>query len=126
MIGYTREEVVGRMRYADLFTPVSRARYEKIFPRFKLEGSIREVEFEVVRKDLTVMPILVSATAIRGRDGRFVASRSMVVDMTRVRAATAGLREKNEALEARVARLTAQLESAQAQIAALRRERLGA
>lgn len=50
----------------------------------------------------------------------------MVVDMTRVRAATAGLREKNEALEARVVRLTAQLESAQAEIAALRRERLGA
>jgi len=118
IIGYGRDEVVGRMRYAELFTPESRRRYEKIFPRFKLEGSIREVELDVVRKDLTVMPVLVSATAIRDPDGRFLASRSMVVDMTRARMATTLLREKNEALEARVARLTAQLESAQAELKA--------
>ena len=126
MIGYAREEVVGRLRYADLFTPASRVLYDEIFPRFKLEGSIREVELEVVRKDLTIMPVLVSATAIRDRDGRFLASRSVVVDMTRARRSTDALREKNEALEARVARLTAQLESARSELDSLRREPLGA
>lgn len=126
MIGYTREEVVGRMRYADLFTPESRSRYEKLLPKFKLEGSIRELELDVVRKDLAVMPVLVSATAIRDPGGRFLASRSVVMDMTRVRMATAQLREKNEALEARIARLTAQLEGVQAELAALRGERQGA
>jgi PAS domain S-box-containing protein len=120
MIGHSRGQVVGRMRYADFLTPESRARYEKLFPQFKVRGFMREVELDVVRKDLTVMPVQVSATAIRDASGRFLASRTVVIDMTRVRSATQALREQNESLEARVVRLTAQLESAQAQLAALR------
>jgi PAS domain S-box-containing protein len=126
MIGYTRAEVLNRMRYADLFTPESRARYDKLFAQFKERGSLRDVELDLVRKDLTVMPILVSATAIRDASGRFIASRSVVVDMTRTRNSTQALRDKNEALEARVVRLTAQLESARAELELLRSERQGA
>lgn len=120
MIGYSREQVVGRMRYADLLTPGSRARYEKLFAQFKERGFLRDAELHVVRKDLTVMPVLVSATAIRDAAGRFLASRSVVIDMTRARDATEALRERNEALEARVVRLTVQLEGAQAELEGLR------
>ncbi len=111
MIGYTRAEVVGRMRYADLFTPESRAQFEVNFPRLKAGGVINELEFDVVRKDGTIVPLMVNATAIRDRDGRFVASRSMVVDMTERRRTAEAIRKLNETLEARVAQLTAQLEA---------------
>ena len=120
MIGYTREEVVGRMRYADIFTPESRAQYEVNFPRLKAGGVINELEFEVVRKDGTIVALMVNVTAIRDREGRFVASRSIVTDMTERKRAAEAIRRLNESLEARVAQLTAELERAEAQIKALR------
>jgi PAS domain S-box-containing protein len=116
MIGYTREEVIGRMRYADRFTPESRAQFEVNFPRLKAGGVINELEFDVVRKDGTIVPLMVNATAIRDRDGRFVASRSIVTDMTERKRAAEAIRKLNESLEARVAQLTAQLERAEARI----------
>jgi PAS domain S-box-containing protein len=119
MIGYTRAEVVGRMRYADLFTPESRAQFEVNFPRLKAGGVINELEFDVVRKDGAIVPLMVNATAIRDRDGRFVASRSMVIDMTERKRAAEAIRKLNESLEARVAQLTAQLEGAEARIRGL-------
>jgi TolA-binding protein len=59
---------------------------------------------------------MVNATAIRDRDGRFVASRSIVTDMTERKRAAEAIRKLNESLEARVAQLTAQLERAEARI----------
>lgn len=120
MIGYAREEVVGRMRYADLFTPECRAQFEVNFPRLKAGGVINELEFDVVRKDGTIVPLMVNATAVRDRDGRFVATRSIVTDMTERKRAAEAIRKLNESLEARVAQLTAELERARAEIEALR------
>ena len=69
-LGYAREEVIGRMNYADLITPRSRETFRNNFTRFKAQGWIRDIEFEMVRKDGSLLPVLVSATAVTDDHGR--------------------------------------------------------
>ena len=88
MLGYEREEVVGRP-FADLLTPESLATFAVTFPRFKAEGEIRDVELELRRRDGGVLPVMISSTAVRDSQGRFVASRSAVQDISDQRAAEA-------------------------------------
>ena len=50
-LGYERNEVVGRMRAQDLMTPESIARFEASFREFLRIGSVRDLEFDLVRRD---------------------------------------------------------------------------
>lgn len=81
-LGYSSEEVLGRRRFADFMTTESMVRFEETFPLFKKQGSIRDVEFEVFRKDGTTIHVLVNATAISDKDGNFLMSRSTLNDIT--------------------------------------------
>jgi PAS domain S-box-containing protein len=81
-LGYTREEVIGKLDFADILTANSRQVFAKNFPRLKETGLVRDLEFDLVRKDGSVFPVLVSATAVRDDDGNYLMSRSTVYDMT--------------------------------------------
>lgn len=81
-LGYTREEVIGTMRFADFLTPEGRSRLEEAFPRFTETGELRDLEFELVRKDGSILPVLLSATAVRDDEGNYLMSRSTVYDIT--------------------------------------------
>ena len=83
-LGYAREEVVGRMRIADLLDSASRERFPEKFSVFKRNGRIEDCEFAFVRKDGTPLPVLASATAIYDAQGNFVVSRTTVVDVSRL------------------------------------------
>lgn len=86
-LGYAREEVVGRMHLSHLLMPASAERFERAFERLKLRGRVRDVEIEVRRKNGTVFPALLSATAVRDAAGRFIESRASIFDVTRRRMA---------------------------------------
>jgi PAS domain S-box-containing protein len=81
-LGYARKDVIGTLRFPDLLAPRSLPTFEVEFLRLKTEGAVRDVEFDLVRKDGTIMPVLVSATALTDPDGNYLMSRSMVYDMT--------------------------------------------
>jgi PAS domain S-box-containing protein len=81
-LGYTRDEVIGKLNFADILTETSRQVFAENFPRFKETGLVRDLEFELVRKDGTAFPVLVSASALRDETGNYVMSRSTVYDMT--------------------------------------------
>ena len=80
-LGYTREEVVGKLRMNAVLTPASLRSFEVAFSAFKERGWAKDLDVELIRKDGSVLPVLVSATAIYDDAGRFVMSRSTVVDM---------------------------------------------
>ena len=109
-LGYQKDEVVGIMRFQDLLTPESVELFHQQFPRFIERGIVRDLEFEVRCKDGTLLPILLSATAIKDPDGRFIASRSTLVDITERRKADAALRQSHQTLEVLVKERTAALE----------------
>jgi len=79
-LGYTREEVVDRMVATDLFSPASRPLFGQIFRVFKKSGVLRNMDVDLLRKDGTILPVLLSSTAIFDADGNFVASRTVVSD----------------------------------------------
>ena len=97
-LGYTREEVIGRMKFPELLTLESLKTFEENFPRLKSQGWIRDLEFDLVRKDGTILPVIVSATAIRDLEGMYLMSRSMVYDITDRKRAEKALRESEERL----------------------------
>ncbi len=79
--GRKREEMIGK-RISDFFTPASQEVMRKSFERFKKEGSVQGLEFEIVRKDGTIFPVLLNGTAIYDESGKFIMSRSVLIDIT--------------------------------------------
>lgn len=109
---YRRDELVGQARITDLLTPASADLVRRRFPDFIQEGHINDLELDMVRKDGSILPILLSATAVRDAEGRFVASRSTILDITDRRKADEALRVSHQALEAEVRQRTAELQLA--------------
>ena len=97
-LGYLREEVIGKVKFSDLLTSKSVKTFEENFPVFKKRGWIRDLEFEMMRKNGTILPVLVSATAITEPDGSYTMSRSTVYDITERKKAEQALREIQEEL----------------------------
>jgi PAS domain S-box-containing protein len=91
-LGYTRDEVVGKMKWPDLLAPASHQIFHESFPQFMKQGFVRNLEIEMMRKDGTILVGLVNATAIYDADGDFVMSRSSVVDISKRRRAENELR----------------------------------
>jgi PAS domain S-box-containing protein len=81
-LGYQREEVIDRKRFTDVLTPAGRATFAENFPRFMKEGRIEDIEFDLVRRDGTVLPVSLSATAIVDHAGHYICSRSTLFDLT--------------------------------------------
>lgn len=94
-LGYTRDEVIGKMKLEDLATPASRQIFRDSFSQFMQRGFVHDIEIDLVRKDGTILVGLVNATAIYDPSGDFVMSRSSVVDISgRKRAENELLRQR--------------------------------
>jgi PAS domain S-box-containing protein len=81
MLGYEWDEVVGKLRFPDLLTPASQAKFQQCFPQFQERGAVEDLEFEMIRKDGSTLPVSLSATAIRDSNGAYLMSRSVVIDI---------------------------------------------
>ena len=81
MLGYTRHEMLGKIRFFDLLTPDSQQKFNLTFPQFKQQGWIRDLEFELICKNGDRLHVSLSATAIRDDAGNFLRSRSVMLDI---------------------------------------------
>lgn len=98
-LGYSREELVGVKAFAEIITLESQRVFFENFPRFKAQGWIKDLEFELIRKDGSILPILLNATAVYDEHGNFIRSRSTMVDITERKQAELQLQAANETLE---------------------------
>lgn len=80
-LGRTRDEVIGHP-FLEFLSVSSKEIFLRNFPKFLAQGSIQNLEFELLVKDGRTLPILLNATAIRDSDGTYVMSRSTVFDIT--------------------------------------------
>ncbi len=99
-LGYTREEIIGRAKISDLLTPASVQIFTKNFPILKKRGWVQDAEVDMVRKDGSILPVLLNASAVYDQAGRFLSSRSTIMDHTERRRAEVALRESQAQLEA--------------------------
>ena len=90
-LGYAREEVIGQ-NIQRFMSPASAARFHDNLRLFLAEGHAGDIEYDLVRKDGSTLTVLVNATALRGPGGAFLASQSVVTDITARKRAEEALR----------------------------------
>ena len=98
-LGYTREEVVGKLKMSDLLATADRQSFQKNFLLFKKRGFVRDFENEIVRKDGSVLYGLGNSTIIVDADNEYVSSRSTMFDITERKKTEDTLRSLFVALE---------------------------
>jgi PAS domain S-box-containing protein len=106
-LGYAREEVIGKLPFSELLTPESRTLFYDNFPKFKQHGAVRDQEYQVRRKDGSLITVLLNATAIQDSEGNYLSSRSTLFDITERKQADDEIRKLNAALEQYAAQVTA-------------------
>jgi diguanylate cyclase (GGDEF)-like protein/PAS domain S-box-containing protein len=97
-MGYQRSEVIGR-NSADFLTPESHAYARNVvLPRYLRDGRCEHIEYQMVRKDGTLIDVLLSATMERDEQGRLLRSLAILEDVTEKHAVEAALRTNQERL----------------------------
>lgn len=76
-LGYTRDEVVGKMHITNILAPEEHADYRENFASFLRQGYVRNLRHTLIRKDGTRLKVLLNATAIYDQRGRYVMSRGV-------------------------------------------------
>jgi diguanylate cyclase (GGDEF)-like protein/PAS domain S-box-containing protein len=81
-LGYTRDELIGKMKFSDLIVPKDLPLFREKFLRFKTQGYLRDLELEIVRKDDTTFPVLLNVSGIRDSQEGYLMTRSVMFDIT--------------------------------------------
>ncbi|MDM8161850.1 PAS domain S-box protein [Labilibaculum sp. K2S] len=85
VMGYTREEVLGRA-LSDFVTKESlQYSREVVWPLFLKNGSCTDVEFQFVKKNGEIIICMLSAIAQWNSDGKLVGSLEVIVDISELR-----------------------------------------
>ncbi len=82
MLGYSRNEAIGKLCIEDLLSGDSVQTCQTKFPALKKAGYMRNLELTMVKKDGTLLPVTMHATAVYDGEGKFVMSRSVIRDIT--------------------------------------------
>ncbi|WP_286851960.1 PAS domain-containing protein, partial [Hydrogenophaga sp. 70-12] len=98
-LGYTRDEVVGKLNFRDVIPPHQVPLLDSHMHRMLQDDALDGVEYEMLRRDGTRFYALVSSTTVRDAQGRFLRSNTTVVDITRRRAAEDALRRQQHFLQ---------------------------
>jgi PAS domain S-box-containing protein len=99
LLGYGLEELVGKpvlSLYAD--TPDGKARAQAVFQKFLDGGETRDEEIEMCRADGSSVWVSLAVKPILDNEGKVVASRSVVTDITERKRAGETLRESQHDL----------------------------
>ncbi len=98
-LGYGREEVVGKMPFTEFLTSAGIQAFGARFPELMERGWIRDIEVDLVRRDGTTFPVLISSKALFDAAGKFVMTHTTVYDMSERKAFEEHREEERRHLE---------------------------
>lgn len=81
MMGYTKEEVIGRP-FREFLPERYRPIQSERFQRFKTAGEVRSVDFKLIRKDGAVLDVEIDGEVGRNPDGTFKQTHCVLNDVT--------------------------------------------
>ena len=98
VMGYRREEAIGR-RLTSFFTEESRRHAEeKVFKEFFKTGFVKDVPYQFVKKNNETIDVLLSAIADRNEQGQIKRTLAVSIDVTERKRAEEALKHAKEAL----------------------------
>jgi PAS domain S-box-containing protein len=97
-LGYDRDEVVGKP-FVRLLPEAARAQFSTNFVQFKSTGTAHDLEYELQRRDGSILPVALNATLVRSAQGDYLMSRSTLFDITKRRRAEQALHRANAFLD---------------------------
>jgi phosphoserine phosphatase RsbU/P len=81
LTGYSRDELVGRRRFVELLTVGGRIYHETHYaPMLRMQGTVREIAFELRCADTHRLPVLVNSVLERDAAGQPLVIRAAVFD----------------------------------------------
>jgi PAS domain S-box-containing protein len=98
-LGYSREEVVGKMSFRDFMAPRQAELLGSRMQKILKDDALEAVEYEMRRRDGSTFYTLLSSSAVRDAEGRFLRSNTTVVDITRRKEAELALRGNQRFLQ---------------------------
>ncbi len=90
-MGYSREEMMGKP-IAQFLSPGSQVQFKNSFKDFIARGWMHDMEAELIRKDGSILPVLINSTAIYDQAGNYSMSRATLIDNTELKKTADALR----------------------------------
>ena len=90
-LGYSRDEVIGKW-FGDFLASGYQDHFKINFPKFKAEGEIHGVQFEMVRKDGSIISVAFEGQIVRDQWGGFKQTHCIFLDITERKRAEESLR----------------------------------
>ena len=100
-LGYSRTEIIGKIKFSDLLTPASQQIFKENFAGYKERGWVNNQFFEMVRRDGSILPVLLNGTVVKDAGGRFLMTRSTMIDYSDRKQAEQAIEKLNDSLEHR-------------------------
>jgi PAS domain S-box-containing protein len=97
-LGYSREELIGQS-ITTYLTPDCVEVFKDYFPIFKSTGQLNNIELDLIRQNGSILPVVLSASAVYDAQGQFVSSRTMLFDISERRRAQEKISQLAERLK---------------------------
>lgn len=82
MIGYSREEIVGKKTWSDLVIPALAEQFKKHWNDMKINGSVRNLEYTLIHKQGNHIDVILNASSRFDADGELINTRGSVLNVT--------------------------------------------
>ena len=106
-LGYDREVVEKRFFFSQVIAGHDLAAFETNFALLRDSRVVSVAEYDMVRRDGSLLPVLINSRPVRDAEGRFLHSLATVIDNTERKAWERHITMLNEALEQRARDLEA-------------------
>lgn len=93
-LGYQSDELLHRKKFGQLLMPDSQVTFQQQWEQLQQQGGLKALELEMIRADGTILPVLLSATAIKNAVGQLVMSKAIVFNNSDRRQLEATLRKQ--------------------------------
>ena len=81
-LGCTADELIGRLGPRDFFSEEGQRQFDEHFARFKREGRVSGLEYDLIGRQGRTRRVSLSATAVYDASGRYLRSRSVMFDIS--------------------------------------------
>jgi PAS domain S-box-containing protein len=98
-LGYRREDVIGKLSYRDITSPEHWAAVEGRLEKLVSDRPIESAEIEMVRRDGTTFPVIMSSSSVTDGHGNFLRSNTTVVDISHSKRAEVALEQNQRFLQ---------------------------